>query len=228
VTVSRAARVTLGDIAAGLSGALLVTLAVWALVLLAFEPAHARPNADALPRGLTEPAHARPNADALPRGLTVEDRHGHARNLDDVFPRSKRLLVFWRIDSKPSREALIHLHQNRHRLSKRNIFVVGISPSERSAAATFLQTQGIGFENLYDPGGKVASALGLGYVYPSLALLDEKDNVLGRTEGGGESFDIQFSRLLCACDAGKDGGGWIWIVGSALAGAALLTLVLGR
>ena len=213
MTVDWAARAKLGRIAAGLSGVLLGVAALGAWV----------PFALALER-----THPGSSAEVLPEGLTVEDLQGRTRHLDEILPRSNRLLVFWRVDSKPSREALIHLHQNRDRLSERNVFVVGISPSESSETAAFLHTQGIGFDTLHDPGGGVATALGLGYVYPSLALVDENGNVLGRTEGGGESFDAQFSRLLRACTAGEEGGGWIWILGSVLVGAALLGLVLGR
>ncbi len=173
-------------------------------------------------------AVARADSGSLPGNLTVVDVEGRTVDLEDVLPASNTLLVFWRVDSKPSREAVIHIHQNLPRLSERGVSVLALTPSDRSEVTDFLETQGIAFHNLHDPGGKVATAFELGYVYPSLVLVAEDREILGRTAGGGESFDAGLSRLLRECESRPGGRGWIWILSFAVAGAALLALGLSR
>jgi peroxiredoxin len=172
------------------------------------------------------PANAQESPEDISAQLMVQDEQGQPHSLREVVSPGPVLIIFWRLDSKPSREALIHFYQNRMRIEGRGIRPVAIAASARTAAADFVKSQGISLDSFYDPDGGVATAYQLAYVYPSLLLLDEDRSVAGKAEGGGASFDANLSRLLETEE--PSGRGSRWILGAALVALAALAVLAGR
>ncbi|MCK4547619.1 MAG: redoxin domain-containing protein [Candidatus Eisenbacteria sp.] len=165
-------------------------------------------------------------AQETPGHTIVLDEKGQPSSLQEVISPGPTLIIFWRLDSKPSREAVVHVYQNLARIQGKGIRPVAIATSPQRAAADFLRSQGIRMDSFYDPGGKVAATYELGYVYPSLLLLDENLRVQGQAEGGGASFDTHLSRLLER--SGNSDHRPNWILGGALIVIAALTFALSR
>jgi hypothetical protein len=160
--------------------------------------------------------------------LWLLDAQGARVSCIEALAPGPTLVIFWRLDSKPSREAVIHLHQNRLRLETRVNRVVGITDERQAATHDFLRSQGIRFPTFCDPERRLASAYGIGYVFPSLLLLDEDLMCLGREEGGGASFDAKLRRLLEESLPKDDEPGHAWIVIAALAAVAILGVIVSR
>jgi|GEM_PF-6773110 len=172
-------------------------------------------------RGKTEP-------DALPPDLRLFDMSGRSTTLERVCSGGSTLVLFWQLDSRPSRQALIHLHQKLNRLRTRGLNVVGITPSDPSPTREFLQAQGVGYPVWYDPEGRTASGVGLGSVYPSLMLVDARGRVIGRSEGGGDSFDANLTRLLQSGEMrASPGTRPVWVLGAVLAGILIMAWAVG-
>lgn len=183
----------------------------------------------AAPGGAAQPAEV--TSAAVP-GVRSLDRPESEISLEAALPEGIALVVFWRVDSKPSREAVIHLHQQGPRVRERGAHLVGITVSEPSAAREFLRAQNVGFPNYHDPGGRLAVRYGLGSVYPSLLLLDKDCRAMGKAEGGGDSFEAHLSRLLGLAEEAGDKKGrerrWDRLAAVVLLGILVLGLAIGR
>lgn len=157
--------------------------------------------------------------------LVLLDEQGQAVALHEVVFPGPVLVIFWRPDSRPSREAVIHLHQCRDRVRHRGLRLVGVVPTDTdcSAAQDFLFAQGVEFRNLCDRDWRVAEHFGMGSIVPSLLLLDREGRPVERAAGGGDSFDTNLEQLMEA--AGEiprpDVSGRWWVV-AALVGVMIL------
>lgn len=170
-------------------------------------------------------------AEAMPPSPPVlRDRDGQPVALSQAIVGDWTLVVFWRADSRPSREALIHLHQRRGDLEDLGVAVLAVTPSPAPDAEEILRGQGLSFRNLYDTDASLASRWNLGYVFPSLVLLDRNLVVVGIAEGGGPGFDASLNRLLSLTERepeeaeGRGVGFWktlLVIVLAALAAVAI-------
>jgi len=181
--------------------------------------------------GLLSLSMAPAPAGGFPEGspeIRLQDADGRLVPLHELLGPSRTLVVIWHPDSRPAREALIHLRQRRDDLPK-DWTILAVTPAPAAGAHPFIETQGIDIPDFYDPGAALASRWGVGYVYPSLALLDAEGRILGTAQGGGAGFDATLARLVEIGSAPRRrSSGTRWILALGIALAAVLGVLLAR
>jgi len=157
--------------------------------------------------------------------LVVSTLDGERVPLSRILGPERTVVLFWEVESRTSREALIHLGGLGSTLSERKASVIAVTRGGRRPVAAFYAVQNPGVPCFIDFSGYVSDRLGVGNVLPLTVVLAPDGAELGRVEGGGGILEPRLLAVL-----GAEGGGFGgWKLGLALGGlAAIMAVVLAR
>lgn len=126
--------------------------------------------------------------------FTLKDLKGQPYDLSKMKDRPLILLYFFDVDSRPSQEGLLNLHQlaKQHQDTQMTVWAITLSTKEKTLK--FVETTGIAFPVLLDT-AKVSDLYRARQILPTVCVLGPGLKILDYFQGGGKTTETMLVRL---------------------------------
>jgi tetratricopeptide (TPR) repeat protein len=126
--------------------------------------------------------------------FTLKDLKGQAHDLSGLMDRPMTILYFFDVESRPSQEGLLSLHQLVKQYKESDLTVWAITLSDRGKVVKFMETTGIVFPVLLDV-AKVSDLYRARQILPTVCIIGLKLKVLDHFQGGGKTTETMLVRV---------------------------------
>lgn len=126
--------------------------------------------------------------------FSLKDLKGQSHDLSTMKDRPMLILYFFDVDSRPSQDGLLYLHQLSKQHKEASMTVWTITLSAREKVAKFVESTGITFPVLLD-GAKVSDLYQARQILPTVCILWPGLKVLDYFQGRGKTTEIMLVRV---------------------------------
>lgn len=126
--------------------------------------------------------------------FSLKDLKGQTYELSQVKEKPLVILYFFDVESRPSQEGLLSLHQLKKQYKEVEITLWAITLSTREKVAKFVENTGISFPILLDS-AKVSDLYQARQILPTVCILGPGLKILDHFQGGGKTTETMLVRV---------------------------------
>lgn len=126
--------------------------------------------------------------------FSLTDLKGRTYDLSQMKERPMIILYFFDVESRPSQEGLLSLHQIAQQYKEADMTVWAITLSPREKVAKFVESSGLLFPALLD-GAKVSDLYQARQILPTVCIIGQGLKVLDSFQGGGKTTETMLVRV---------------------------------
>jgi len=126
--------------------------------------------------------------------FSLKDLKSRAYDLSGMKDQPMLVLYFFDVDSRPSQEGLLSLHQLAKQYKQTEMTVWAITLSSREKLVKFVESTGIVFPVLQD-GAKVSDLYQARQILPTVCIIGPRLKVLDYFQGGGKTTEAMLVRV---------------------------------
>lgn len=126
--------------------------------------------------------------------FSLTDLKGRTYDLSQMKERPMIILYFFDVESRPSQEGLLSLHQIAQQYKEADMTVWAITLSPREKVAKFVESSGLLFPALLDI-AKVSDLYQARQILPTVCIIGQGLKVLDSFQGGGKTTETMLVRV---------------------------------
>lgn len=139
-------------------------------------------------------SHARISSGQTAPVFSLQDINGKNFDLSQMKQQQLTILYFFDIESRPSQEGLLSLHNLIKQYKEADLAVWAITISNKEKVASFAKSTGLGFPILLD-NSSVSGLYNAGMILPTVCLIGPGFKVIDYFQGGGKATETMLVRI---------------------------------
>jgi len=139
-------------------------------------------------------SHARISSGQTAPVFSLQDINGKNFDLSMMKQQQLTILYFFDIESRPSQEGLLSLHNLIKQYKEADLAVWAITISNKEKVTSFAKSTGLGFPILLD-NSSVSSLYNAGMILPTVCIIGPGIKVIDYFQGGGKATETMLVRI---------------------------------
>ena len=139
-------------------------------------------------------SHARISSGQAAPVFSLQDINGKNFDLSTMKQQQLTILYFFDIESRPSQEGLLSLHNLIKQYKEADLAVWAITKSNKEKVAGFAKSTGLGFPILLD-NSSVSGLYNAGMILPTVCIIGPGMKVIDYFQGGGKATETMLVRV---------------------------------